>query len=281
MNQTHQDYHLGTSDQEAQRLGFQHQVWQDVTEQLWRKAEFGYGQTILDLGCGPGFATVELARLVGPAGRIEAVDAAETFLRPLQNSLDAAGLSHVRVQQGDAQNIPLANQSVDRVFVRWLMCFVPGPASVCQEIARVLRPGGKVVLWDYFNYMSVNVFPQQAAIHRIFEAYYQSALSHQGSFDIAQQLPGMLLQSGLQVQELLPINRTARPGSMIWRWVSSFHDSYLPKLIESGLMTGKEAEDFRLAWQQAEKDPATFFFSPPMLGIVAVKPVVTPCFSEP
>jgi len=168
MNQPNKDYHLGTSDEEFQRLGFQHQVWQAVTEQLWRKADFGYGQTILDLGCGPGFATMELARLVGPEGRAEAVDAAETFLKTLQNSLNAAGLSHVRLQQGDAQKIPLADQSVDRVFVRWLMCFVPDPARVCQEIARVLRPGGQVVLWDYYNYLSVNVFQPQAAIHRIF-----------------------------------------------------------------------------------------------------------------
>jgi ubiquinone/menaquinone biosynthesis C-methylase UbiE len=272
MNETQKDYHLGTSHEELQRLGFQHQVWQDISEKLWRMADFGYGQSILDLGCGPGFATMELARLVGPDGSIEAVDAAETFLRPLQNSLDAAGLSHVRLQQGDAHQIPLADQSVDRVFVRWLLCFVSDPAHVCEEIARVLRPGGKVIAWDYYNYLAVNVFPQQAAIHRIFEAYYQSALQHQGSFDIAQHLPQMMLDSGLQIEEFVPINRAVRPGSATWRWVSLFHHSYLPKLIENRLMSEQEAEDFRQAWQQAEQNPATLFFTPPMLGIIAAKP---------
>src|SRR5690606_1192388 len=126
------------------------------------------------------------------------------------------------------QQIPLGDQSVDRIFVRWLMCFVANPARVCQEIARVLRPGGKIVIWDYYHYLAVNVFPQRDAIRRIFEAYYQSALAHQGSFDIAQQLPDMLLKNGLQIEELLPINRIARPGSATWRWVSLFHDSYLP-----------------------------------------------------
>ncbi|HET6564252.1 MAG TPA: methyltransferase domain-containing protein [Xanthomonadales bacterium] len=267
------DYLLGTSNQELQRLGYQHQVWQDVTETLWRNARFGFGQSILDLGCGPGFASIELARLVGPDGRIEAIDAAETFLTPLQKSLDAAGLDQVRVQQGNAQEIPLPDCSVDRVWVRWLMCFVADPSRVCEEISRVLRPGGKVVIWDYYNYLSVNVFPEQAAIHRIFQAYYQSALKSGGSFDIAQYLPGMLLNCGLEVEQLLPINRAARPGSVTWQWVSLFHDSYLPKLVEQGLMGETEAVEFRAAWQDASNNPAAFFFTPPMLGIIASKPL--------
>lgn len=267
------DYLLGTSNQELQRLGYQHQVWQDVTETLWRKAGFGYGQSILDLGCGPGFASIELARLVGPGGRIEAIDAAETFLTPLQKSLDAAGLDQVRVQQGDAQDIPLPDQSVDQVWIRWLMCFLKDPSRVCHEIYRVLRPGGKVVIWDYYNYLSVNVFPEQAAIHRIFQAYYQSALKSGGSFDIAQYLPGMLLNCGLEVEELLPINRAARPGSVTWQWVSLFHDSYLPKLVEQDLMTQAEAAEFRATWQEASNNPAAFFFTPPMLGVIASKPL--------
>ncbi|HKX55790.1 MAG TPA: methyltransferase domain-containing protein, partial [Xanthomonadales bacterium] len=169
------DYHLGTSDEELHRLGYQHQVWQDVTQSLWRKAGFSLGQHVLDLGCGPGFATMELARLVGPAGRVYAIDAADTFLQPLQQGLAAARLDQVQVQKGDAHQVPLADQSVDGVFVRWLLCFVADPARVCREIARVLRPGGTVVAWDYYNYRSANVFPPRPEISRLFEAYYQSA----------------------------------------------------------------------------------------------------------
>lgn len=265
------DYHLGTSDEELHRLGYQHQVWQDVTESLWRKAGFSLGQHLLDLGCGPGFATMELARLVGPAGVVHAVDAADTFLQPLKQGLAAARLSQVQVQQGDAHQIPLGDHSVDGVFVRWLLCFVTDPARVCREIARVLRPGGTVVAWDYYNYRSVGVFPQRPEISRLFEAYYQSAIRHQGSYDIAAKLPGMMLDAGLELVDLHPINRVARPGSATWQWVSMFHHSYLPKLVEAELLTEDESQACRTAWQQAENDPGSFFFSPPMLGIVARK----------
>jgi len=266
------DYHLGTSDEELHRLGFQHQVWQDVTEALWRKAGFGLGQHILDLGCGPGFASIELARLVGQGGKIHAIDAADTFLAPLRQGLAAARLDQVQVQTGDAHEIPLEDGSVDAVFVRWLLCFVADPAKVCREIARVLKPGGTAVAWDYYNYQAVNVFPQHPAISRLFDAYYRSATHHGGSYDIAASLPGLFHQAGLEIVDLHPINRAARPGSITWQWVSMFHQSYLPKLIEAGLMSEDEVREFRQAWQQAENNPASFFFNPPMLGIFARKP---------
>ena len=54
-------YHLGTSADEFERLGYQHQVWLDVTVELWRDAGFSHGEHLVDLGCGPGFTTTDLA----------------------------------------------------------------------------------------------------------------------------------------------------------------------------------------------------------------------------
>jgi SAM-dependent methyltransferase len=57
------EYVLGTNDEELARLGFQHRVWGEQAFALWERAGFAPGQTILDAGCGPGFATLDLARL--------------------------------------------------------------------------------------------------------------------------------------------------------------------------------------------------------------------------
>lgn len=276
MSETGEHYHLGTSDEELARLGFQHQVWQEVTHRLWALAGFGLGQTLLDLGCGPGYTTMELARLVGRHGQVHAVDAASRFTAYLQTRLEAAGAGNVSVHRADAHALPLMDALADGAFARWLLCFVEDPQRVCNEVARVLRPGGVFVAWDYFNYRAVGVFPERAAIRRLFDGYYRSALDHGGSYDVAQYLPRMLIQSGLAVDRLEPINRVARPGSATWAWVSEFNAGYLPKLVENALMTPDEAADFRKAWAEAEADPATFFFTPPMLGIIARKPQFSP-----
>jgi len=79
--------------------------------------------------------------------------------------------------------------------------------------------------------------------------------------------------SGLEVVHFEPINRVVRPGSLTWRWVSLFNASYLPNLVAQGLMSQEETDQFRRDWSELESDPAALFFTPPMLGIIARKPV--------
>ena len=67
-------YPFGYGDEELQRLREQHRVWQEENQRLLNRAGFGQGNTLVDLGCGPGFTTLDLARRVGPMGRIIAVD---------------------------------------------------------------------------------------------------------------------------------------------------------------------------------------------------------------
>ena len=78
------DYVLGTHDEEIARLGLQHAVWRPRASDAWRRAGFTSGQTLIDLGCGPGFATLDLAEIVGPHGRVLAIDRSRRFLDALE-----------------------------------------------------------------------------------------------------------------------------------------------------------------------------------------------------
>src|SRR5437667_12597218 len=80
------DYVLGTHDEELLRLGLQHRVWRPRALDAWRRAGFTVGQTLIDVGCGPGYAAVDLAEIVGPSGRIIALDRSQRFLAALQRS---------------------------------------------------------------------------------------------------------------------------------------------------------------------------------------------------
>src|SRR5262245_16194413 len=89
------DYVLGTHDDEIARLGLQHSVWRPWASDAWRRAGFTIGQTLIDLGCGPGYATLDLAEIVRSDGRVVGIDRSRRFLDALEATARARGLSHV------------------------------------------------------------------------------------------------------------------------------------------------------------------------------------------
>jgi ArsR family transcriptional regulator len=99
--------------------------------------------TLADLGCGTGRATEVLAPFVR---RVIAVDASEEMLEAARIRL--AAHRHVELRQGTLEALPLADQSVDAAHVGLVLHHVADPGTVLRETARVLRPGGRLVIID-------------------------------------------------------------------------------------------------------------------------------------
>src|SRR6476620_8576330 len=89
---TEREYVLGTHDEEIDRLGLQHRVWRPRALDAWRRAGFTVGQTIVDVGSGPGYATIDLAEIVGLSGRVVALDRSRRFLDALRRAARVQGL---------------------------------------------------------------------------------------------------------------------------------------------------------------------------------------------
>ncbi len=265
------DYVLGTRDEELARLGFQHRVWAAQAHALWERAGFAPGSTILDAGCGPGFATIELARLVGAAGRIIAADASEKFLDHLRRQLAAGQITNVQPTLVDVEKLDLPAGSLDGAYARWLLCFVRDPQAVVAAVARALRPGGVFAVQDYFNYGTMTLAPRSALCSRVVEAVCESWRQRGGDPDIVARLPKMMAACGLQVREIQPVLRVARPGSVLWDWPGSFVRIFVPTLVELGLLTRDEQTEFAAEWEQRSRDPHSFFFCPPAFDVIAVK----------
>src|SRR4051795_5267543 len=91
------DYVLGTRDDEVERLGLQHRVWRGRVLEAFGKAGIGPGQTIIDIGAGPGFVSADLAELVAPGGKVIALERSRHFA----DKLRARGLANVEVREHD------------------------------------------------------------------------------------------------------------------------------------------------------------------------------------
>jgi arsenite methyltransferase len=106
------------------------------------------GDTVLDVGSGSGTDALICARLVGPRGRVYALDMTPDMRAKLQANAGAAGLDNVEVLAGEAESIPLPDASVDAVTTNGVLNLVPDKARAIAEIYRVLKPGGRLQIAD-------------------------------------------------------------------------------------------------------------------------------------
>jgi ubiquinone/menaquinone biosynthesis C-methylase UbiE len=106
------------------------------------------GDTVLDIGSGSGTDALLAAGLAGPQGRVIALDITPAMLEKLRRNVAAAGVTNVEILEGNAEAIPLPNESVDVVTTNGVLNLVPDKAKAFAEIFRVLRPGGRVQVAD-------------------------------------------------------------------------------------------------------------------------------------
>jgi arsenite methyltransferase len=104
------------------------------------------GDRILDVGCGPGFAIAELVDQVGVAGSIVGVDRSPHMLTAAARR--CAGHPNVMLHEADAAALPLDDATFDRALCVQVLEFVPDVTAALAELHRVVRPGGRVVIWD-------------------------------------------------------------------------------------------------------------------------------------
>ena len=135
-----------------------------VVEQVIARARLTAGERVLDLGTGTGAVAERAARLVGPKGLVVGVDISPDMLRVARERMNGRGLAAVSLREGRAEALPAENEAFDVVLASLSLMYVVDRVAAARELARVLRPQGRLVAaaWAAPEACDIVLFQQTA-----------------------------------------------------------------------------------------------------------------------
>jgi ubiquinone/menaquinone biosynthesis C-methylase UbiE len=222
---------------------------------MMAQLELHDGVHVLDIGCGTGDDVHVLAHAVGPRGRSVGVDASAVMIAEAQRRHGAAGLP-VAFVVGHAQQLEFANASFDRCRAERVLMHVDDPARAVAEMARVLRPGGKVVVFDMDWGMMFVDSPYQEMTRTILQAF-SDGMRHGW---IGRSLPRVFQTVGLADVTCVP-----HTVHMDYAFAHRLFDGHLRTVQAAGVIS---ADDCTRWWQHLAHAEERGQFHAGQLGFV-------------
>ena len=264
------DYVLGTHDEEIARLGLQHELWRQRMLAAWDRAGFRDGMRIVDVGAGPGYATLDLAARVGPRGEVVAVERSARFVAHGAAQCRARGIGQVRYVEGDVMQ-PLPATGMDASWCRWVGSFVASPETLVANVAAALKPGGIALFHEYADYRSWRAAPPWPELED-FVGHVMGSWRDSGSEpDVARLLPALLQKHGFTLRHVEPIVWTLTPSDPLWRWLAAYIETGPKRLQELGRMDAAAIGRLHAGLRARQADGVTRMTTPMLFEIVAEK----------
>lgn len=120
-------------------------------ERLRETLDVQHGERVLEVGPGTGYYTLDVAKWVGEDGTVEILDVQREMLDHTMARASEAGLSNIHPTQSDATGMPYEDGSFDAAYLVTVLGEVPDQSAALRELARVLRPGGRLVVGELFG----------------------------------------------------------------------------------------------------------------------------------
>jgi ubiquinone/menaquinone biosynthesis C-methylase UbiE len=268
------EYVLGTGDDELTRLALQNRLWSDAAHAAWQRAGIAPGQRALDVGCGPGHASCELAQIVTGAGAVVGVDESQAFVTYVQEQARARHLPQLTAVCADVQQLgpeQTGSKPFDLAYARWVLCFVRDPEAVVRNVARLLRPGGHLVVHDYFNYGSMTMAPRRRSHDLAVAATMRSWQERGGDPDVVGRLPALFASCGLRLVHLTVHQRIARGSDSMFAWPDTWWRTFAPKLVAMGKLAQRDCDELIADLTRARTSDGDFIQCPPVYELIGQK----------
>ncbi|MEV7522014.1 methyltransferase domain-containing protein [Streptomyces sp. NPDC091371] len=224
------------------------------------------GMSVLDVGCGPGTITADLAELVAPGGRVTAVDAAGDVVEQARAYAAERGVTGVEFGTADVHALDFPDDSFDVVHAHQVLQHVGDPVQALREMRRVCRPGGIVAARDA-DYAAMTWYPAAPGLDRWQDLYQRVARANGGEPNAGRMLHAWAREAGFtEVASTVTNWVYATPEEAAW-WSSLWADrttasSYAAIATGGGHATPETLSDIATAWHAWGADADAWFSVP-------------------
>ncbi|WP_062214078.1 methyltransferase domain-containing protein [Streptomyces sp. NBRC 109706] len=223
------------------------------------------GQALLDLGCGPGTLTADLAARVAP-GQVTAVDHAPAILATARAEAESRGLTGIRFDTADAHALDFEDDSFDVVHAHQVLQHLADPVRALREMRRVCRPGGVVAVRDA-DYAAMTWYPEHPGLDGWLDRYRRVARAEGGEPDAGRRLVAWAREAGFaEVTASATAWCFASEADRAWwsgLWAERTTDSSFADLaLAGGHATAEELRATAEAWHAWGADPDGWFLVP-------------------
>jgi SAM-dependent methyltransferase len=237
----------------------------------WRTAENSAGYLLprlpaagrlLDIGCGPGTITVDLAARI-PGGQVVGIDAARDVLDIARQEADRQGRANVRFDVGDAYRLQFDDGTFDVVHAHQVLQHLSDPVAALTEMRRVCRAGGLIAARDA-DYGGMFWFPDDPEIREWQALYQQVARALGGEPDAGRRLLSWARTAGFtRIEASASSWCYATPGDRSWwgeLWAERLTESpFGDRVVERRLATRQDLQRLAAAWLRwAARDDGWF-----------------------
>jgi len=196
-----------------ERLRLLARVLWPTTRELFERARVRPGMRCLDVGCGGGDLSLDLARLVGPRGSVVGIDLDAVKIAAARAEAVAAGVPNVAFEVADVTAGALPRPGFDLVYVRFVLTHLRDPQGAVERLGGLLLPGGQLLV-EEIDFSGSFSHPPSWAYAAYVDLYQRAARARGVDPDIGPRLPGLLEAAGLASVAMHVVQPAARSGDV-------------------------------------------------------------------
>jgi ubiquinone/menaquinone biosynthesis C-methylase UbiE len=233
------DYPLGYSDEEARRLADQAALFEDLTEDMMRRAGLRPGMQVLDLGCGVGDVSLLAARIVGATGAVLGIDRAASSVKIATGRAAGIGAANVRFDEAELETFD-TDQMFDAIIGRFVLLYLSDPAAMLRRLRHRVRPGG-IVAFQEIDMSQISQVPPSALFEQVVRSIQGAFAANGTELNMGTKLLATFLRGGLPRPTMIAASRVeSGPLSPAYDYVTRVLRSLLPLVEQAGIASSAE-----------------------------------------